>query len=103
MKLKTWRSEMENKRLRVNMGKTKFMVFGSNLDVLKKSGKYPCGVCQTGVGRSAIYFGGCRKWVDKQCSGIEGSLASDLDFKFPRCLGTARPVGCKIGQESHGW
>ena len=34
----------------VNMGKTKIMESGINLDVLKKSGKYPCGVCLTGVG-----------------------------------------------------
>ena len=33
--------EMEKKGLRVNMGKTKIMESGINLDVLKKSGKYP--------------------------------------------------------------
>ena len=43
---------MEKKGLRVNMGKTKIMESGINLDVLKKSGKYPCGVCQSGVGVS---------------------------------------------------
>ena len=32
-KLRTWRSEMEKKGLRVNMGKTKLMVSSSNLDV----------------------------------------------------------------------
>ena len=52
---------MEKKGLRVNMGKTKLMVSGSNLDVLRKSGKYPCGVCQAGVGRNAIQCGGCRQ------------------------------------------
>ena len=35
---------MENEGLWVNMGKTKLMVSGSNLDVSKKSEKYPCGV-----------------------------------------------------------
>ena len=40
VKLRTWRSEMEKKGLRVNMGKTKLMVSGSNFDVLKKSRKY---------------------------------------------------------------
>ena len=48
---KTLKTEMEKKGLRVNMGKkTKIMESGINLDVLKKSGKYPCGVCLTGVG-----------------------------------------------------
>ena len=56
VKLRTWRSEMEKKGLRVNMGKTKLMVSGSNLDVLRKSGKYPCGVCQAGVGRNATVW-----------------------------------------------
>ena len=45
VKVKTWETEMEKKGLRVNMGKTKIMESGINLDVLKKSGKYPCGVC----------------------------------------------------------
>ena len=42
------------KGFKVNMGKTKLMVSGSNFDVLKKSGKYLCGVCQTDVGKNAI-------------------------------------------------
>ena len=61
VKLRTWKSEMEKKGLRVNIGKTKLMVSGSNLDVLKKSRKYTCGVCQAGVGRNAIQCGGCRQ------------------------------------------
>ena len=35
-KVKTWKTEMEKKGLRVNMGKTKIMESGINLDVLKK-------------------------------------------------------------------
>ena len=50
VKVQTWKTEMEKKGLRVNMGKTKIMESGINLDVLKKSGRYPCGVCQSGVG-----------------------------------------------------
>ena len=53
------------------MGKTKIMESGINLDVLKKSGKYPCGVCLTGVGSTnVILCGGCERWVHKKCSGI---------------------------------
>ena len=37
VKLKTSKSEMEKKGLRVNMGKTKIMVSGMDLDLLKKS------------------------------------------------------------------
>ena len=54
VKLKTWKSQMENKGLWVNMGQTKIMVSGINLDLLKKSGIGPCGICQTGVGSNLM-------------------------------------------------
>ena len=80
VKLQTWKTEMEKKGLCVNMGKTKIMESGINLDMLKKSGKYPCGVCQSGVGSSnAIFCGGCKRWVHKKC-------------RCARCLGTARAI-----------
>ena len=41
VKMQTWKTEMEKKGLRVNMGKTKIMESGINLDVLKKSGSTP--------------------------------------------------------------
>ena len=72
VKVKTWKTGMEKKGLRVNMGKTKIMESGINLNVLKKSGKYPCGVCLTGVGSTnAILCDGCKRWVHKKCSGIK--------------------------------
>ena len=84
---------MEKKGLRVNMGKTKIMESGINLDVLKKSGKYPCGVCLTGVGRTnAIQCDGCECWVHKKCSGIKGRLLRESEFTCARCLGTARAI-----------
>ena len=93
VKMQTWKTEMEKKGLRVNMGKTKIMESGINLDVLKKSGKYPCGVCQSGVGSSnAIFCGSCKRWVHKKCSGIKGPLRPDPEFRCARCLGTARAI-----------
>ena len=93
VKVQTWKTEMEKKGLRVNMGKTKIMESGINLDVLKKSGKFPCGVCQSGVGSSnAIFCGGCKRWVHKKCSGIKGPLRPDPEFRCARCLGTARAI-----------
>ena len=41
----------------MNMGKTKIMVGGLDLDWLKRSGKVPCGVCQKGVGSNAVLSG----------------------------------------------
>ena len=93
VKVKTWKTEMEKKGLRVNMGKTKIMMSGIDLDVLKKSGKYPCGVCLTGVGRTnAIPCDGCERWVNKKCSGIKGHLLHESEFTCARCLGTARAI-----------
>ena len=90
VKVKTWKTEMEKKGLRVNMGKTKIMESGINLDVLKKSGKYPCGVCLTGVvSTNAILCDGCERWVHKKCSGIKGRLLPESEFT---CLGTARAI-----------
>ena len=74
VKLKTLKSEMAKKGdLRMNMGKTKIMVGGLDFDLLKRSGKVPCGVCQKGVGSNAILScGGCLRWIHKKCSDIKG-------------------------------
>ena len=87
-KVKTWKTEMEKKGLRVNMGKTKIMESGINLDVLKKSGKYPCGVCLTGVGsNNAIQCDGCKRWVHKKCSGIRDACYVRVSSRVPDVLG----------------
>ena len=41
----------------MNIGKTNIMVGGLDLDLLKRSGKVPFGVCQKGVGSNAILCG----------------------------------------------
>ena len=41
-----WKREMEAIGLRVNMKKTKFMVSGAGMGVLKDSGKFPCAICR---------------------------------------------------------
>ena len=99
VKLKTWKAEMARKGLWVNMGKTKIMVSGPNLDLLKKSGKDPCGVCQTGVGRNAIFCGGCLSWIHKKYSGIKGLLRPDSDFRCARCLGKACQIDGRLVKE----
>ena len=92
MKLNKWETETEAKGLRVNMGKTKIMVSGVNLQTLKDSGKYPCSVCRKGVSSNSIYCAGCSHWVHKNCSGVIGSLKSNPDYRCSRCKGTARPI-----------
>ena len=66
------------KGLCVNMGKTKIMETGINLDVLEKTGKHPCGVCQTGVGSTyAILCDCCNKCLGaKEMQWHKGTLAT---------------------------
>ena len=90
-RLLLWKEGMEKKGLRVNARKTKIMICGSGLDVLQNSGKFPCAVCCTGVGRNSVLCKGCKKWVHKKCSGLK-RLTEDPSFKCRRCLGTARPI-----------
>ena len=92
-KLRAWKTGMESKGLRVNMKKTKIMISGIGLNVLKDSGKFPCAVCRCGVGNSnAILCSQCKLWVHKRCSGISGQLAANPDYICPRCHGVARPI-----------
>ena len=67
---------MEKKGLRVNAGKTKVMICGTDLDLLQSSG-----VCHTGVGNNSIYCNGCKLWVHKKCSGLQPLTPN------PRCAG----------------
>ena len=76
----------------VNLGKTKIMVSGSNLNTLIDSGKDPCGVCRKGVGSNSIRCTGCSHWIHKKCSGISGRLKDDPNFRCKQCLGLARPI-----------
>ena len=83
---------MEAKGLRVNMGKTKLMVTGHDLDVLKDSGTYPCAVCRTGVGANSILCTSCDHWVHKKCSSSKRTLSADPSYQCLRCKGLARPI-----------
>ena len=70
--VKAWKEGLESKGLHVNMTKTKFMASGLGLDILHDSGKFPCAVCLTGVGRSSIRCSKCNLWVHyKKCSGLK--------------------------------
>ena len=62
----------------MNMGKTKIMVGGLDLGLLKRSGKFPCGVCQKGVGSNAILScGGClRSYTGKAVTSKALTLIS---------------------------
>jgi hypothetical protein len=86
-KLSKWRTSMEDKGLRVNMGKTKVMRCREGEGQVKATGKYPCGVCMKGVGSNSIACTKCGKWVHKKCSGIKGKLVDGMNFLCAMCRG----------------
>ena len=91
-RFKAWKAGMEQKGLRVNMRKTKFLISAAGQDVLRDTGRFPCAVCRKGVGVHSILCSRCDHWVHKKCSGIKGRLSEDPGYVCPRCQGTARPI-----------
>ena len=79
-KLKAWKAGMESKGLHVKVKNSKFLVSGDYQDVLQISGKYPCPVCCSGVGRNYIMCSQCMLWVHKTCSGITKRLVKDPNY-----------------------
>ena len=93
-RLKAWKAGMESKGLRVNMKKTKFLISGPDLDVLKDSGKYPCAVCRRGVGSNSIQCSKCNLWVHRKCTNIPKNqkIVADPNFVCRRCKDEASPI-----------
>ena len=90
-KFSDWKKGMEEKGLRVNVGKTKVMISSSSANTSTKSGKYPCGVCSKGVGNNSIFCKSCKSWVHGRCSGIKGKLTLVSNFACPKCSGLISP------------
>ena len=85
-KMKVWKDGLQDKGLKVNVGKTKIMC--SAHDATKtgiKSIKFPCGVCASGVGANSIKCTSCLKWVHKRCSGVKGRLQCIAGFVCRTC------------------
>ena len=91
-KLKAWKVGMESEGFHVNMKKTKFLVSGDGHDVLKKSVKYPCALCCSGVDGNSILFSQCMLWVCKKCSSITNQLVAHENYVCPRCKGESRHI-----------
>src|SRR5437867_2853846 len=91
-RLTEWMARLKEKGLRVNIGKTKVMNCKVGVGRLENSGKYPCGICRTGVGGNCICCTACKKWIHGRCSGVVGDLAKVQDFKCRNCSGGGRKV-----------
>jgi hypothetical protein len=64
-KMLRWKATMEAKGLKVNIGKTKVMMSCDGPGEVSESGRWPCGVCRTGVGSNSVECTHCAKWVQK--------------------------------------
>ena len=62
-----WRETFESKGMRVNLGKTKLMVSGMEVETLY-SKIDPCGVCGTKVMSNSVLCTACGKWVHTRCT-----------------------------------
>jgi hypothetical protein len=60
-KLTEWKSGFEEKRLRVNAGKTKVIRCAVDSGVQRETGKFPCSICMKGVCSYSILCGACGK------------------------------------------
>jgi len=84
-RLDKWKN-VENRRMRVNMNKTKVMISAERQKPLQKAARWPCGVCGGCVGSNSIQCTSCHKWVHKKCSSIKGSMYKVMrSFIFRGC------------------
>ena len=81
-KLLTWKEGMERKKLS-ERGEDD----NHGLDLLQRSGNFPCAICRTGVGRVTHACTGCTR-------SAVGSSAFKMtqNYRCPICQGTAPPI-----------
>ena len=56
----TWKTNIEYKGLKVNIGYSKIMKCDTNEAPIFASGKYPLNVGKKGVGRNSVYYSFCK-------------------------------------------
>src|SRR5580698_5591187 len=84
-KIKRWKQGLEERGLRVNMGKTKVLKCRVRAGQKEDSGKWPCGICRKGVGSNSIYCVLCKKWIHKAYSGMKGKMTANANFQCSKC------------------
>ena len=83
-KFQRWRSALEGKGLKVNIGKTKMMMIGTKGEiVLRKTD--PCGICGK-VRSNAVCCTQCTKWIHGRCTTTKKvTCSSARHFVRRRC------------------
>jgi len=93
-KLNDWKDNVESKGMRVNMNKTKVMISEERQMVRQKAVRWPCGVCNKGVGSNSLQCTSCQKCVHNKCSGIKGSMSKVAkSFICRGCLNVVTSAG----------
>ena len=67
----------------------------------KKPPKFPCGICEEGVGSPGIVCCACGSWIHngktKQCAGLSGKVVTHADsFRCPKCLQNNREINLEL-------
>ena len=91
-----WRSALEGKGSKVNVGKTKIMVSGTQGEIVL-SKMDPCGICGKRVGFNAVCCTQCSKWIHGRYTKMKKvTCSSTKHFVCRRCTdvahGTEEPV-----------
>ena len=75
-----WKRALEGKGLKVNVGKTKTMVSGTEGEITS-SKIDPCGICGKRVGSNAVCCIQCMKWIHGRCTKMKKvTCSSARDF-----------------------
>ena len=69
-KFRKWKEAFESKGLKVNLGKTKMMVSGTDGEV-PTSKVDPCGVCGKRVMANSVSCTKCGKWIHGRCAKVK--------------------------------
>ena len=93
VRLKNWKDGLEEKGLKVNVGKTKVLCSRHDFPKSKTASvKLSCVACMKGVGANSILCLSCWNWVHKWCSGIKTSLRNCEHFTCKTCSTTTGTV-----------
>ena len=79
-----WKRQMEARRLKVNINKTKLMLMGREPAVRPQRGRYPCGVCGKGVGANSIWCQCCERWCHQRCLGLRNERKAGVTLDVQR-------------------
>ena len=80
-----WRQAMAKRGMKVNAAKTKILVTGKKIEVVK-SDRHPCAVCGKGVSKKSILYTVSSFWCLKRCCGVR-NINNAPGFQCPTCSG----------------